>query len=43
MAPVRRTLVATWRVEGSSSVAMKEGGEKGSSTGPSSGKAESVN
>lgn len=41
MAPVRRTLVATWRVEGSSEVEMNEGREKGSSMGPSSGKGES--
>ncbi|MFS7980437.1 hypothetical protein Hanom_Chr10g00939441 [Helianthus anomalus] len=37
MAPVRRRLVATWRVEGSSSVEMKEGRENGSSSGGGGG------
>lgn len=36
MAPVRRTLVATWRGVGSSVVAKMEGDESGSSTGPPS-------
>ena len=37
IAPVRRTLVATWMVEGLSVVAKMEGELGGSSTGPSSG------
>lgn len=36
MAPVRRTLVATWMAEGSSVVAKIEGIDRGSSMGPSS-------
>lgn len=37
IAPVRRTLVASWIVEGLSSVAKMEGKDSGSSMGPSSG------
>jgi hypothetical protein len=37
MAPVRRTLVATWIGEGSSVVAKMEGVDGGSSMGPSPG------
>ncbi|KAF2286068.1 hypothetical protein GH714_010146 [Hevea brasiliensis] len=36
MAPVRRTLVPTWRGEGSSVVAKMEGDDSGSSMGPPS-------
>lgn len=42
MAPVRRTLVATWIGEGSSVEAKMEGVDGGSSIGPSSGAAVDV-